>query len=47
MDGSAPERDDWEREPDWEQAARRDFPLLPVIISIAVFLLLIVILRPS
>jgi hypothetical protein len=47
MDGPAPERDDWERDADWEQATRREFPLLPIVIGIAALLLLLVILRPS
>ncbi len=46
MDGSAPQRDEWERE-EWEQAGQREFPLLPVVIVIAALLLLLVILRPG
>lgn len=47
MDGPAPDRDEWERDPDWDQAMRREFPLLPVVIGIAVLLLLLVIFRPA
>jgi len=47
MDGSAPQGEDWEREIEWEQAGRREFPLLPVVIVIAALLLLLVILRPG
>lgn len=45
MDGSTPERRDWEQDPEWEQATHRDFPLLPIVIGIALALLLLVILR--
>jgi hypothetical protein len=47
VDGSAPKRDDWERERDWEQAGRREVPLLPVVIAIAALLLFLVMLRPG
>jgi hypothetical protein len=47
MEGSAPDRDEWEREKDWEDAGQREFPLLPVVLIIAVLLLLLVILRPA
>lgn len=46
MNDSAPEREDWERERDWEQAGQRDFPLLPVVVAIAALLLLLIMLRP-
>jgi hypothetical protein len=45
MDGSTPERQDWERDAEWERATRRDFPLLPIVIGIALALLLLLILR--
>jgi hypothetical protein len=45
MDRAAPQRDELERDSDWEQAAREDFPLLPIVIGIALALLLLVILR--
>jgi hypothetical protein len=47
MEGPAPEGNDWERDREWEQATRREFPLLPIVIGIAALLLLLVILRPS
>jgi hypothetical protein len=47
MDGSAPDRDEWEQDADWDRAAQREFPLLPVVVGIAVLLLLLVIFRPA
>ena len=45
MDGAAPEREEGERDTEWERATREDFPLLPVVIGIALALLLLAMLK--
>ena len=45
MDGSMPERDDWEQDGDWEEAERGDYTLLPLVTGVALLLLVLILLR--